>query len=83
MNRSNRFATNVFGILVAAGFAMVSNNAMASCPNIEHAINNLQKAQTDLQNAKKDFGGHRKDALDAVNTALQQLGLALQSEQCK
>jgi len=50
-------------------------------PKIHQAINALQVAKGDLQNAAHDFCGHRVEALEAVNEAIKQLNLALESDQ--
>jgi acyl-CoA reductase-like NAD-dependent aldehyde dehydrogenase len=49
-------------------------------PAIRAAIRSLEKAKYDLQHAAHDFGGHRADALQAVDSAINQLRLALQSD---
>jgi hypothetical protein len=47
-------------------------------PAIRRAINALEAAKSDLDRADHDFGGHRAAAIEAINRALEQLGLALQ-----
>jgi hypothetical protein len=47
-------------------------------PNIRKAITALEAAKIDLERADRDFGGHRAEALEAVNNAIKQLGIALQ-----
>ena len=50
-------------------------------PKIRQAINALEAARGDLQDAARDFCGHRAEALEAVNHAIEQLNLALASDQ--
>jgi len=49
-------------------------------PKIRQAIRALEAARTDLQNAAHDFCGHRVEALEATNSAIKQLQLALGSD---
>lgn len=71
------------GSLLLGGLALATiGQAEAACPNIDAAIKALTAAKSDLQNAAHDYNGHRADALKAVNAALSQLGLCLQSKQC-
>jgi len=46
-------------------------------PLIRKAIAALHLAANDLEDASHDFCGHREQALDAVNVAIDQLGLAI------
>ena len=46
-------------------------------PLIRKALAALQNAAIDLEDASRDFCGHREAALDAVNRAIDQLGLAI------
>jgi hypothetical protein len=46
-------------------------------PNIRKAIAALELADTDLENAEDDFCGYKAAAINAVNTAISQLGLAI------
>src|SRR5690242_2211141 len=46
-------------------------------PLIRKALAALHNAAGDLEDASKDFCGHREAALDAVNNAIDQLGLAI------
>ena len=46
-------------------------------PLIRKAIAALHLAANDLEDASHDFCGHRVDALEAVNNAIDQLGLAI------
>lgn len=46
-------------------------------PLIRRALNALQAARTDLQNAAHDYCGHRVEALEATNSAIEQLQKAL------
>ena len=46
-------------------------------PLIRKALAALHNAAGDLEDASKDFCGHRETALDAVNVAIDQLGLAI------
>jgi hypothetical protein len=46
-------------------------------PLIRKALAALHNAADDLEDASKDFCGHRETALDAVNVAIDQLGLAI------
>jgi len=50
-------------------------------PKIRQAISALEAARGDLQDAARDFCGHRAEALEAVNRAIEQLNLALASDQ--
>jgi hypothetical protein len=47
-------------------------------PEIRKALAALNLAANDLENAADDFCGHRVDALNAVNAAITQLGLAIE-----
>jgi hypothetical protein len=47
-------------------------------PAIRAAIRALERAKADMQAASHDFGGHRVDAINACDTAIAQLQLALQ-----
>jgi outer membrane protein TolC len=49
-------------------------------PMIRKAINALQGAKDDLEDASHDFCGHRAEALEATNSAIRQLRLALESD---
>ena len=49
-------------------------------PLIRRAVAALEGARTDLQNAAHDYCGHRVEALEATNTALNQLQQALQCD---
>ena len=68
----------------AAALALVAGVAGAQAaerhPAIRNAINALQKAKADLQHADHDFGGHRAEAIEAIDRAITQLRLALQSD---
>jgi hypothetical protein len=46
-------------------------------PLIKRALNALQSARSDLQNAAHDYCGHRVEALEATNTAINELQQAL------
>jgi hypothetical protein len=46
-------------------------------PLIRAGVNALRSARRDLQNAAHDYCGHRVEALEATNTALNQLQLTL------
>jgi hypothetical protein len=46
-------------------------------PHIRRAISELRSAREELRKADHDFGGHRKEALEAVDVAIRQLGVAL------
>jgi hypothetical protein len=83
MNVTRRDAAGVLGAALAVGLVLRSGEASADCPNITKALEALQKAQGDLQRAAHDYGGHRQEALNAVNTAIDQLGKCLQAAQCK
>jgi hypothetical protein len=52
--------------------------ARAHHPAIRMAIGALERAKADLRAAAHDFGGHRVDAINACDTAIAQLKLALQ-----
>jgi len=47
-------------------------------PHIRAALMELREAKRELQTAAHDFGGHRKEAIEAVDTAINQLQQALQ-----
>jgi hypothetical protein len=47
-------------------------------PAIRAAIHALERAKAEMQAAAHDFGGHRVDAINACDTAIAQLQLALQ-----
>ncbi|HEY6332707.1 MAG TPA: hypothetical protein VI756_25510 [Blastocatellia bacterium] len=46
-------------------------------PNIRKAIAALELADTDLENAEDDFCGYKAAAINAVNSAISELGLAI------
>ena len=52
-------------------------------PLIRRAVAALGAARADLQNAAHDYCGHRVEALEATNTALNQLQQALQCDSRK
>jgi hypothetical protein len=52
-------------------------------PLIRRAAAALRAARTDLQNAAHDYCGHRVEALEACNTALNQLQQALECDSRK
>jgi hypothetical protein len=54
-----------------------SGQAPGRHPLIRDAIDALQVARRDLNSASHRYCGHRIEALEAVNRALTQLGLAL------
>ncbi|MEP6574089.1 MAG: hypothetical protein ABJD11_15420 [Gemmatimonadota bacterium] len=47
-------------------------------PEINSALLALDNAKTHLEHADHDFGGHRVQALQAIETAMQQLKLAVE-----
>ena len=47
---------------------------------IHEAISKLKKAKEDLEKATHDFGGHRAKAIQAIDQALQELKMALESD---
>jgi hypothetical protein len=51
-----------------------------SHPEIRAAMANLREAREHLERAKHDFGGHRVAAIKAVDEAIHQLQLALESD---
>jgi hypothetical protein len=62
---------------LAAGAGAAGNGGH---PEIRKALAALNLAAVDLENAADDFCGHKADALTAVNTAITQLGLAIQCD---
>ena len=46
-------------------------------PKIRQAIRALERAKDDLSDAAHDFNGHRVEALEATNTAVSRLKMAL------
>src|SRR5690349_5712068 len=64
------------GLLVPS----TSNAGGEAHPLIRRAVAALEAARTDLQNAAHDYCGHRVEALEATNTALNQLQQALQCD---
>ena len=52
-------------------------------PQIAHAIHALREAIAYMQKAPHDFGGHRADAVQASETAIAQLQLALEYREGK
>lgn len=49
-------------------------------PEIRKAINKLKAAREDLEKAAHDYAGHRVKAIQAVDLALEELRLALESD---
>ncbi len=49
-------------------------------PEIRAALANLREARDHLQHAAHDFHGHRVAAIKAIDEAIRQLQLALQSD---
>jgi hypothetical protein len=80
------------GGLLVGGFGVIAtdsavagdkNNKAAGAeknerhPHIRKAIAELREAKKELQKADHDFGGHRVEAIEAVDTAIKQLEVAL------
>ena len=82
-----RFTTIMVVVLSLIAFGSVQNSVAQSQvpsaakaerhPLIRKALAALHNAAGDLEDASKDFCGHREAALDAVNNAIDQLGLAI------
>ena len=51
--------------------------AQAAHPRIHEAIDALRKARDELSHAPSDFGGHKADAIQAIDTAIEQLRTCL------
>jgi hypothetical protein len=92
---SNLFAALVLASVVAAAPVIrthsparttapvvVAATALAAEPHpkIRAAIGALKAAKAELQAAAHDFKGHRVDAIQAIDQAIAQLNLALQSD---
>jgi hypothetical protein len=70
----------LFGLLLTPISSRAGGEAH---PVIRRASAALRAAKADLQNAAHDYCGHRVEALEAVNTALNQLQQALDCDSRK
>ncbi len=73
--------TLLIGLTASTVAAGLPSGRSERHPRIRQAINALEAARGDLQDAARDFCGHRAEALEAVNHAIEQLNLALASDQ--
>jgi hypothetical protein len=71
------FTMGGFSTSTAAASAGSAAGAYERHPLIRKALAALQLAAADLEDASHDFCGHRVDALQAVEVAIDQLGLAI------
>jgi len=49
-------------------------------PELRKALRKLRGAKQDLEKAAHDFGGHKAKALEAINTAIEEIKSALESD---
>ena len=80
-----RRQASVASIVALAGLSMAASTAALAegrerHPGIRRAINALRAARNDLEHADHDFGGHRVEAMEAVDHAIEQLEVALRSD---
>jgi hypothetical protein len=66
-------------IAATPGQSGPSSQSGGNHPEIRHALKSLREARYELKEAKHDFGGHREDAVHAVDEAIRQLEVCLQS----
>jgi hypothetical protein len=52
-------------------------------PHMHHARHALENAKKALEESQHDYNGHRAKALDAVNTAIQEIDTALSEDQAE
>lgn len=94
LSKANVFRLSVVGLVLTASAAAITTlgqTAQAaiqtrgsnSCPAMNSALSNLQAAQTQLSRADSNYQGHRIAALNATNTALNQVRQGLQSNNCR
>jgi hypothetical protein len=77
-----RRSASVAAAVAVAGLCMTASTMALAAegerhPNIRRAINALRAARNDLEHADHDFGGHRQEAMEAIDRAIEQLGVAL------
>ncbi len=58
---------------------VVPRAAAEEHPRLHTALYELRQARTELKEAKHDFGGHRAKALEALDTAINQIDKALKA----
>jgi len=95
LSKANVFRLSVIGLVLTASAAAITTLGQtaqastqtraytASCPAMNSALANLQAAQTQLSRADSNYQGHRIAALNATQTALNQVRQGLQSNNCR
>ena len=95
LSKANVFRLSVVGLVLTASAAAVTTLGQtaqaapqtkayaASCPAMNSALASLQAAQTQLSRADNNYQGHRVAALNATKTAINQVRLGLQSNNCR
>jgi hypothetical protein len=77
-----RRSASVASAAALAGLCMAASTVTLAAgrerhPNIRRALDALRAARNDLEHADHDFGGHRVEAMEAIDRAIEQLGVAL------
>lgn len=94
LSKANVFRLSLVGLVLTASAAAITTlgqtaqaaiqtRGSASCPAMNSALANLQAAQTQLSRADSNYQGHRIAALNATQTALNQVRQGLQSNNCR
>jgi len=83
LSRRMALAGLVVGTSLLTGTAARAQKAKSKgrkYPRLEKAIDDLRDARQYLLETPHKFGGHKKKAIDSLDAAIAQLGLAIESE---
>ncbi len=75
-----RAGVSLFAIMVLMLAMSPATSAAGQHPQIESALVALRDARAHLMEAKHDFHGHRADAVRAIDEAIRQLKICMDSD---